>query len=56
MERELWLILYKLVRVCGSSPWWENSKFFRLGDRECLPLGSHSRSSHGLGVRSSELA
>jgi len=56
MERELWMTLYKLARACGSSPWWENTDFFRLGDRGCLSLGSHSRSSNGLGVPVRKLA
>lgn len=45
MERELWLALYKLARDCDASPWWAVTTFFRLGDRERLPLGGHSRST-----------
>lgn len=50
MERELWLALYKLARECDPAPWWAMTRFFRLGDRGCLPLGSHSRSTDLLGL------
>ncbi len=50
MERELWIALYKLAQQCDSNPWWATTKFFRLGDRGGLPLGSHSRSTDLLGV------
>ena len=56
MERELWLALYKLVRELGTSPWFSLTKFFRLGDRGRLPVGSGSRSTSELGVRPRELA
>ena len=56
MERELWLALYKLVRELGTSPWFSVTKFFRLGDRGRLLVGSGSRSTGKLGVRSGELA
>jgi hypothetical protein len=56
MERELWLALYKLVRELGMSPWFSLAKFFRLGDRGRLPLGSGPRSTSKLGLRVGELA
>jgi len=42
MERELWLLLYRFARLCDEPRWWMITKFFRLGDRERLPLGGHS--------------
>ena len=56
MERELWLALYSLVRELGASPWFAVTKFFRLGDRGRLPVGSGSRSTNELGLRPYELA
>ena len=50
MERELWLVLYKLARDCDPSPWWALTKFFRLGDRERLFVGGCSRSTDNLGL------
>jgi hypothetical protein len=50
MERELWLALYHLARDCDSSPWWVLTKFFRLGDRGRLLVGSRSRSTDMLGL------
>jgi hypothetical protein len=50
MERELWLVLYKLARKLGGSPWFTVTKFFRLADRGRLLVGGDPRSTNELGV------
>ena len=56
MERELWLVLYRIARECDPRPWWAVTQFFRLGDRGSVPLGSDPRSTDVLGLQPSELA
>ena len=50
MERELWLVLYKLACDCDLRPWWAVTKFFRLRGRGGVPLGGHPRPTDLLGL------
>ena len=50
MERELWLVLYKLARDCDPAPWWATTTFFRPGGRGGVPLGGAPRPTDLLGL------
>lgn len=50
MERELWLELYQLLKRLDPAPYWSLARFFRLSDRERLPVGRASRSTYVLGL------
>lgn len=50
MERELWIVLYKLAHECAPAHPWELVDFFRSRDRWCVPVGGAARTIDQMGL------